>query len=79
MPENGVRLSRAEREVLREMCLGGGWAGVAERTFRERPTVRGTLSRVYRKLGITGAAHKAARACYLLGRRDERRKREMTA
>lgn len=79
MTENGARLSRAEREVLREMCRGGGSAGVAERTFREQATVRGTLSRVYRKLGITGTAHKAARACYLLGRRDERRKREPAA
>jgi len=79
MPHPGDRIARLterERVVLREVCVYGG-AEAAYRLCRSYDTVRNQLSSVYRKLGIAGGApNKGSRACYLLGRDDERRERE---
>jgi hypothetical protein len=44
-----------------------------------RSCVNDVLSRVYRRVGATDMTAKSSFACYILGRIDERKKRDMSA
>lgn len=57
---NGAGLSEREAEVLRELRAGRSNAEIAKRMVLSENTVARHLTRIYRKLGVTGRAGVAA-------------------
>jgi LuxR family maltose regulon positive regulatory protein len=69
-------LTKRERQILRLRAKGLTIAEICDRYFLSENTVKNHLRGAYRKLALGSLRQQArtARACYLLGRYDARRR-----